>query len=185
MGDLLNWLDLLLLILIGLAAAKGFKRGFIVEICSFAALWIGVYMALHFSKLIAHWLDLQENNKITAFLITFLGVLLLVHVLARMLTTLINIVQMGWANRIAGIGAGMLRSAFMLSVMLNLLLAYTDNELPPLEARERSALHDPIRAFSPLLLPRLRETKWVKEMIEQLKEEAAGWTEGLQNGTQE
>ncbi len=178
MDNFLNWLDLLLLIVIGIAAARGYQRGFIVEICSFMALWLGVFVALRFSGMVAHYIDLPENSKITAFLITFLGVLVAVHLLAKALTALINLAMMGWANKIAGLGAAIIRSCFMLSVTLNLVLAYTDNGIPPVEAREASALHDPIRSFAPLLLPDMQETKWVKEIIEQLKEEAARWNSG-------
>ena len=174
---MVNWLDILLLILIGLAAAKGYKRGAIIEICSLAALFLGVYAAVHFSGMIAGALGLGEDRTITSFLITFLIVLVAVHLLARALTELIDLAMLGWANRIAGIGVAVVRSAFMLSIAINLLASYSDGRVPPEEARTGSALYGPVAAFAPLVLPPLAESKWVKDLIERTKEEAAGWTD--------
>lgn len=177
----MNWLDLLLLFMLGIAALRGFQRGFIIEICSFIALWLGVYAGLHFSGTVAEWLDLEKDSRITSFVITFLGVLFLVHMIARGLTTLIDLALLGFANKLAGVGVAVLRSAFMLSITLNILLAYTDNSIPPPEVRAGSVLHGPIRSFSPTLLPVLSETKWVKDMIEQLKQEALEWGRGMED----
>jgi membrane protein required for colicin V production len=172
----MNWLDLLLLLIIALAAGRGYKRGFIIEFCSFLALWLGVYAALHFSAPVARWFALEEERSITAFLITFVAVLVLVHLLARALTLLIDLAQMGWANKLAGVGAGMLRSVFLLSILLNLLLAYTRGQLPPVALREDSVLAGPITRVSPILLPALGESKWVEQMLEDLQREARHWT---------
>ncbi len=172
---MLTWLDLLFLVLIGLAAARGFSRGFIIELCSLLALWVGVYAALHFSDQVSQLIGLDPDKKITAFVITFVIVLLLVHLLARALTTLIDIALLGMANKVAGIGMGVVRSIFMLSITLNLLIAYSDGSIPPADIRSASLLAAPIRSLAPILLPALGETKWVKAVIEDLKEEAEQW----------
>ena len=164
-----NWLDLVLVLALGMAAVRGYQRGFIVEICSLIALWLGAFAALHFSDRVAIWMGFEAQGTILPFLITFLGVLLLVHLLARALTTLIELALLGLANKIAGIVVALVRSAFVISIMLNILIAYTQNSFPPQALREGSALHDPIQSFAPVVLPRLGESKWLKEMIEQLK----------------
>ncbi len=172
-----NWLDLIILLILGIAAAKGYKRGFIIEVCSFLAVLVGVYAAVHFSDAVAAWSGLDPERRITAFLITFLLVLLLVHLLARALTKLIDLAMLGWANKIAGIGTGLLRSAFILSVILNLFLAYSGGGIPPAEARAGSVLMEPIRSFSTFLLPKLKDPKWVDDMLKDLRREAELWRE--------
>lgn len=178
--DLFNWLDLVFIIMIGTAAVRGFQRGFFVEIGSLIALWLGVYAAIHFSGYIAAWLDLGVEREIFSFLVTFLLVLVLVHLVARALTAVIEIALLGWANKLAGVLIAMLRSAFVLSIVLNILIAYTDSRIPPQHLREGSALHHPIRSFAPLVLPQLAETKWVRDMIEMLKQEVA-WDSDPEN----
>ena len=164
-----NWLNLIFIIMIGTAAFRGFQRGFFVEIGSLIALWLGIYAALRFSGTVAGWLQLGEDNEILAFVATFLGLLLIVHLIARALTAVIEIAMMGWANKAAGVLAAIVRSAFVISIMLNILIAYTNGALPPRSLREGSALHDPIQAFAPMVLPQLSEMKWIRGIIEDLE----------------
>ncbi len=171
----INWLDLVIVIAIGMASIRGFQRGFFIEVGSLIALWLGVYAAINFSGHVATWFDLGEHREILSFLITFLLVLFLVHLAARALTAVIEIAMLGWANRIAGVFVAMLRSAFVLSIALNIVIAYTDGSVPPRPARERSALNSPILALAPAILPQLGETKWVRSMIEQIESEVTTW----------
>jgi membrane protein required for colicin V production len=168
----MNWLDILLLVLLGLAAYKGFRRGFIIEVAALAALVLGIWAGVHVSDRVAVAIGLPAERTALAFLVTFLLVLLVVHLLARFLTSLINITQLGLFNKLAGIAFGALRAAFVLSVLLNVLGAASGGELPPADAVERSRMHGPLRGLAPAVVPVLGETKWVVQVVEQLKEQA-------------
>ena len=169
-----NWLDLLIVLWLCIAAFTGYRRGFIVEACSLLALFVGIYAAVHFSDHVGAWIGLGSERTIITFLVTFLIVIVLVHLLARALTALIDLAMLGLANRLAGIVAGIVRSLFMLSVFLNIVLAYSDGAIPPQHVREHSRLEGPIRSFAPMLIPSLGETKWIDEMIDRLRMEATG-----------
>jgi membrane protein required for colicin V production len=166
-----NWLDLIIIIWVCFAGISGYRRGFIVEVCSLLALFAGIHVAVHCSGAVASWLGISPDRTIIAFLVTFIIVVVLMHLLAKALTTLIDLAMLGLANRIAGVVAGMVRSLFMMSVVLNLLLAYSDGTMPPADVREGSRFAEPIRAFAPVLIPGLGETKWVNDMIRRLQEE--------------
>ncbi len=165
----MNWLDWSLLLLLGLAAFKGFQRGFIIELSALLALALGIWAASRLSERVALAIGIGDENAALAFLVTFLAVLLLVHLLARFLTTLIDLAQLGLPNKLAGIALGTLRSAFVLSVMLNLLVGYTEGAVPPAEARAGSSLHAPLRGFAPLLVPALGNTKWVQWAVGEVR----------------
>jgi membrane protein required for colicin V production len=168
----MNWLDWLLIALLLFAAFKGFSRGFIVEVCSLLALVVGIWVAARFSLRFADAVGLGSDKETIAFILTFLAVLVAVLLLARFLTTLIDLAQLGLPNKLAGTLFGAIRSAFTLSIMLNLFVGWTDDAFPPKSVREKSTLHAPIRAFAPLVIPGLGETKWVKEAIDRVKQEA-------------
>lgn len=168
----MNWLDWLLIALLLLAAFKGFSRGFIVEVCSLLALVVGIWVAARFSLRFADAVGLGSDRETLAFLLTFLVVLVAVHLLARFLTTLIDIAQLGVPNKLAGTLFGALRSAFTLSILLNLLVGWSEDSIPPQQVRDGSILHTPIRAFAPLVIPALGETKWVKDALDRVKQEA-------------
>ena len=156
---------------LAMAAFKGFQRGFIIELASLVALVLGIWAGIHLSERVTAALGLEVESAALAFLITFILVLVAVHLLARFLTKLIDLAQLGIPNKLAGILFGVVRSAFVLSIVLNLLASYTEGNFPPEEVRQGSTLHAPIRAFAPLLVPALEETKWVRRVMDAVKEE--------------
>jgi membrane protein required for colicin V production len=168
----MNWLDWSLMLLLGLAAFRGFQRGFIIELAALLALVLGIRAATRVSDRVAAALGIGEENAALAFLVTFLGVLLLVHIMARLLTTLIELAQLGLPNKLAGIAFGIVRSAFVLSVMLNLLVGYTEGAMPPAGTRDASAMYGPMRGFAPLLVPALGDTEWVQWAVGEMREGA-------------
>jgi membrane protein required for colicin V production len=173
-----NWLDWLLLLLFALAAFQGFRRGFIIEVCSLLALLLGIWAAVQFSERVGAAVGLSPDRTAIAFLITFVAVLIGVHLLGRALTKLVDMAMLGIPNKLAGIAFGVVRSAFTLSIVLNLLVGWSDGRMPSPEVRNASSLHGPVRAFAPFIIPALGETKWVKEVVEQLKQEALELWEG-------
>jgi membrane protein required for colicin V production len=176
----MNWLDWLLLGILAWAAIQGFQRGFIIELASLVALVVGIWAAVHFSDRFAAAVGIDAENTALAFLLTFLAVLLVVHLLARFLTTLIDIAQLGVPNKLAGIVFGMLRSAFSLSVALNLLVGYSEGAMPAEPVREGSRTYAPLRAFAPLIVPVLGETKWVKDAVDAVKREVEDLSSDVQ-----
>jgi membrane protein required for colicin V production len=132
---------------------------------------LGIWVAARYSARVAEAIGLGADNEALSFLATFVLVLLAVHLLARVLTTMIDLVQLELPNKLAGIAFGVLRSVFTVSIVCNLLMGWSSGSMPSREAREGSALFGPVRAAAPLVLPALGETKWVKDVLDQLKEE--------------
>lgn len=170
----MNWLDWLIIALLCLAAFKGFSRGLIVEVAALVALILGIWAGIHFSDRVVEMIGLGPKNAAVAFVITFVVVLLAVHLLAKLLTTMIDIAQLGLPNKLAGVLFGALRKLFTISVALNLLAGYSTEAQPSETVREGSKLYTPVRAFAPMFLPVLAETKWVKRAVDAVKEEVGG-----------
>ena len=120
----------------------------------------------------AEAVGLDPERTVLAFVLTFIIVLVGVHLLARLLTTLIDLAQLGLPNKLMGMFIGALRSAFTLSVVLNLSAGWSDNAFPPEKACEESALHEPILAFAPFVIPSLGNTKWVKDVLDHAADKA-------------
>ena len=168
----MNWLDWAIIIVLAAASLRGFTRGFIVELASLVALVAGIWAATHFSSNVATAIGLDPAKEILAFVVTFLLVLIGAHLLARFLTTLLDAAELGLPNKLAGIVFGALRSAFTLSIALNLLLGFSKGDMPPKRVRDGSQFCEPLRAFAPMIIPALGETKWVQDVMEKMKEQA-------------
>jgi len=101
-------IDVLFVVLMILAVFKGFNRGLIVAICSFFAILIGIAAALKLSTLVASWL--HDRSGITAqwlpfisFILVMLAVILLLRMGAVLLQKSVELLLMGWVNRLGGI----------------------------------------------------------------------------------
>ena len=171
--QIVNWLDIVLLVLLSFAAFKGFCNGFIRELASLVVWVAGIWAAIHLSDQVAGWIGLDPGQALTAFLITLFMVIVGVHLLGRALTMAIDAAQLSMPNKLAGVGFGALRQAFMLSVLLNLAMATTSHGLTDQvkKAAEGSVLFMPLHAFAPLLIPALGETKWVRKAVDRVQQE--------------
>lgn len=160
----MNWLDIVLLIILGSAAWKGFQRGFLIELASLAGLVLGIWAGIHLHQDVTEALDLDIRHEAIAFLITFAIVIGLVVLLGHLLTKIIDIAQLSLPNKVAGIAFGVLRSAFALSIAMNLIVAFSEGRMPPPPIRTASVLCDPISAFAPLVVPALNDAKWIARL---------------------
>ena len=82
----MNILDIILVIPIVLLAFAGFRKGLIKELASLVALILGIYFAVYFSDWTAGFLtqhfDINQRYVfIIAFVLTFIGVVILVSLL--------------------------------------------------------------------------------------------------------
>lgn len=165
----MNWLDIVLLIILGASAWKGFQRGFVIEVASLLGLVLGIWAGIHLSDRVIDALGLEVRGAAAAFLITFGLVLALVVVLGHLLTKAIDLAALSIPNKMAGIAFGVLRSAFTLSIALNLLHGWSAGALPPADVREQSRLHPDLMILAPFVVPKLNETKWMEELKQEVE----------------
>ena len=83
----MSFIDIVFAVILGFAVYKGLKNGLFVEVASFFALIAGIYLSIKFSHLMgailgetfASWSP--KYIEITAFVITFLIVVVEIHLL--------------------------------------------------------------------------------------------------------
>ncbi|WP_297704120.1 CvpA family protein [uncultured Eudoraea sp.] len=119
----MNLLDIILGLLLAYGLYKGLKNGLFVEIASLAAIIIGLYGAIQFSYLTGNYLsqnmDWDENYiKLTAFIITFVAIVLLVNMAGKILTKIANFAMLGLLNKLAGGLFGVLKTTVILGTLL-------------------------------------------------------------------
>ncbi len=163
----MNYIDIILVILLLLAAVNGFRRGLISEVASLAALVLGVWGAIEFSYITSEFLTETMgwepgHLNIISFIITFIAIVILVHLVGSSLSKLVEAAMLGWANRITGLVFGVLKTAFILSILL-LVFNKIDEEVHILseETKMNSQLYEPIRKFAPSVFPFI--SNWERE----------------------
>ena len=119
----MNTIDIILTIAMGFGFIKGFYKGFIVEVASLSALFLGLMGAVKFPNLIA---DLLNNFfdwnplaiKTVSYLIIFIIIVYAISVLGRALTKLISKASLGLFNKFLGAFFGVLKWIMLMSVSL-------------------------------------------------------------------
>jgi len=101
----LNWLDIVIIVAVGISAFIGVRRGIIKVVLTLAGLVVGVVLAGRYYALFSKWLFFIPHvglAKVAAFAIIFIGVMVLATVLARLLKGAASAIMLGWANRLGG-----------------------------------------------------------------------------------
>jgi membrane protein required for colicin V production len=160
----MNYIDILLLIPIIYAAWKGFKHGLIIEIFTLLALFVGIYVGIHFSDFTAKYLreTLDKSSKylpIIAFTLTFLGVGAMVYFLGKTIEKIIKITQLTPLNKFAGVFFSVVKYLYLLSTVLVILESY-DQRIGffPVKTKNESLLYKPVLQVSKVTIPGMKES---------------------------
>lgn len=147
-------IDIIVLILLILAAVKGFRNGLILALFSFLAFLVGLAAAIKLSAVAAAYIGTsvhisQRWLPVVAFVVVFLIVVLLVRLGARLLQGVVEVAMLGWLNRLGGVVFYALLYLFIFS----LILFYADETgfIQP-EAAEASATFLYIRPLGPVVM---------------------------------
>ncbi len=155
----MNYIDLVLGIILIIAAIQGFRKGFIVELASLAALVLGIWGAIKFSDWTAAFITKNtgfhsDHMSTIAFLLTFIAIVILVHILGKVLDTTVKAVALGFLNRLAGIIFGVLKTAVILSIFLLLFESVDENvHILPQKQKADSKMYVPMKQVVPTLFP--------------------------------
>lgn len=158
----MNYIDIILCIPLIWGFYRGFKRGFIIEVASLFAFWIGIYAGVKFSNfLTAHLKTLfgwtSPYLPLVSFAFLFLGVLIIVYLLAKLIEGFANAIALGIINKLLGAVAGVLKFALIMSILLFLLDSVERRiQFVPIKTKKESLLYQPVAKVAPFVLPRLR-----------------------------
>jgi membrane protein required for colicin V production len=162
----MNIVDLILIIILIAGAVHGFVKGFFVEFASVAAIVLGVVCAMIFSVYLRNWLTgvvswKPETIKTVAFILIFISVVVVVHLIANLLEKFVRAIALGILSRIGGSIFGVIKTAFILSFVMWLIAKVEtyDVTIIPKEPKAKSKYYAPIEKLAPNLLPFLREEK--------------------------
>jgi membrane protein required for colicin V production len=160
----MNIVDIILIIILVAGAVNGFIKGFFVEFASVAAIVLGVLCAMLFSPSLIRELHglvswSTTTIKIISYLVIFISVVIVVHVIAALLEKSVRAVALGSLSRVAGAIFGVVKTAFILSLLMYVIgrIESFDVTIIPKEPKHESKYYAPIEKLVPNLFPFLRE----------------------------
>ncbi|WP_149304296.1 CvpA family protein [Pareuzebyella sediminis] len=165
----MSFLDIILGLMLLWGVVKGFKNGLLVEIASIIAIIAGIYGAIHFSYYAGDYLSQhmeweERYVNIAAFVITFLAIVFIVHIAARLLTKIANLAMLGLLNKIAGAIFGALKVAIILGALLIFFERVNESaDVVENETMNQSVLYRPLKEIGAFVFNRvLRTTEEVR-----------------------
>ena len=129
----MNWVDYLLIAIVGFSVISGFSAGAARVGVGFIAAFIGIFAGFWFYGLAAGHIIDYENSRALAnligFLLIFSGVLVLGALVGRLLANLFRWIGLSWFDRLLGAAFGFVRGILVAVALVTVLLAFAP--MPP------------------------------------------------------
>ena len=172
-------IDLIVIVLLILAAFKGLRNGLILAIFSFLAFVIGLAAAIKLSAVAAGYIGSAVNVSqrwlpVLAFVVVFVIIVLLVKLGAKLVESAVSMMMLGWVNRFGGA----LFYALLYIFIFSIVLFYADGVgLIKPDTVNNSATYGYIRPLGPYVV---RGLAAVVPLFKGMFTELEGFFEGVE-----
>ncbi len=150
----MSFIDIIIILFLLWGAIEGFFRGLIIEVATWAGMVLGVYLAIRYSPYTEGILRdfLNVTSRYIAYIalaVTFVVVVVGVYVMGKALTKLVNVLALGWVNKLTGSVFGVLKYVVIVCVLLLILDAVNSKfEFLSEETLQKSKLFYPFLKFA-------------------------------------
>lgn len=149
----MNGIDIIMLVLLALAALAGFRQGFVLEVAGS----LGAVAALAVARL--EYPDVRTTLEqlaprspwltIVAYLLVFVVIWGAIIIVARKVRSLVRLMMLGWLDRLGGVAIGLVQGALLVELLLYFTRRVPNGELRHLA--HHSALAPVFLSAMPLL----------------------------------
>ena len=159
----MSFLDIIVCALLVFAFYKGVVNGLFVELASLISLVLGIYFAVKFSsfvkELLMGFVKWNPNSiQIVAFILTFIVVVIAIHLLGKFLTGIANFAFLGWLNKLGGGFFRVLKTVLIVSIVFSLFEKINyNNYLAKQETLDNSIFFNPIQKIAGYIFPSIKK----------------------------
>ncbi|MGO4771469.1 CvpA family protein [Flavobacterium sp. W22_SRS_FK3] len=159
----MSFFDMILGALLAFSLYKGIKNGLFIEVASFVSLLLGIYLAIKLSSfaknIIIKYVSWNPNTiQITAFILTFILVVIGVYLLAKILTGIADFAFLGWLNKLGGGFFRVLKTILIVSIFIALFEKINfDNTFAKKETLDKSIFYNPIKTVAAVVYPSIEK----------------------------
>jgi membrane protein required for colicin V production len=130
----MNWIDLILVLVVGLSVASGLGGGFARVGVGFIAAIVGIFVGFWTYGLVASYvLDYVSSRQVAnliGFFVVFFGVVILGAIVGSILARFFKWVGLSWFDRLLGGAFGVVRGFVVAAAMAAVLLAFAPSPPP-------------------------------------------------------
>ncbi len=116
-------IDVVILVLLGLGAYEGYKKGLLMSLIGIFGFVLAIVLGIYFMEFVGNWLATETEQKalalpVVAFLLIFFGTLFLIHIAGRALKKMLGLVLLGGLDSLGGAVLGIVRTGFFISLLV-------------------------------------------------------------------
>lgn len=158
----MNYIDMFILVLLIWAVYRGYRRGFMTQLTTVAALLAGIFLAVKLSgwvsDLLENYLNIHPDSiYLVSLSLTFVLVFMGVHMLGEIIEDRVETGSLSFPNRILGI----FFSVFKIVLICGVILAYVNRfdlrvRILPENSREQSLFYKPLTKMATTIFPGLK-----------------------------
>ena len=128
----MNPFDIVVVIILGFCLIRGLFRGLIKELFSIIGVLSGFYAAYTYymkvAALFSGWISNTSYLKIFSFLIIFFGIFFIISMIGVVIKYVLNIIFLGWTDRIFGAVFGVIKGMLIVSVLMIIFTAFLSKD---------------------------------------------------------
>ena len=155
-------LDIILLVCFIPGIIRGISKGFLEQALALVGIVLSVWAAFRFSGLVATWIkpyvDFSETTvNVIAFALILVAMSLLVLLIAKLLTKVVELAMLGWVDKLLGLVLALAVNALVIGVFIILFdpVNLKFNLVKP-ETLDGSIVYTTLRDLSYLVFPFLK-----------------------------
>ena len=155
-------LDIILLICFIPAVIGGLRKGFISQVISIISIIAGIWVSYEFSSVVGEWIGQyieasEKVMKLIAFAVIMIGVFIVLGIVGKFLEGILNLVLLGWLNKLLGVAFSLLKTALIVGLLIMLFSSINNNlHIVSEEVLAESVLYGPLKDLSYTVFPYLK-----------------------------
>ena len=164
----MNILDIIILICLVPSIIQGLRKGFISQAISIVSIVAGVWASANFANLVSDWLAQyleapEQVLRIVSFAVIMIAVFIILGLIGKLLHGIIQLVMLGWVNRLLGAAFAFAKAILILGVLILVFNSINANfNLVDAKVLEESVLYPIIKNISDTVFPYLKSILTLK-----------------------
>ncbi len=174
---MLNWFDLIVLILLLIAFVNGYRKGLVMMLAGLVTVILaaifGGKLAVRILPELQKLFDMSPQlANVLSYVAAFLAIAVVLGLVAALVQKIFETVNLNFVNRLLGSVVSVATTTIVLSILLNLVLMLDSGErmIKP-DVKEKSFFYERIQAVVPAIVPYLDKKMWEEFVPEKYRKQ--------------
>lgn len=156
-------LDIVLAICLALSVVQGVMKGFTEQVIALVSIIAGTWAAFKFTKMacamLMPYLHISEQVlNVIVFILMILAVILVLHLAGRLIKASIQLVMLGWLDKLLGAVFSLIKAALVIGILIILFNTLnTTFNIVPESYFDDSVLYGPLKRTAYGIFPYFKE----------------------------